>query len=178
MLTKIFSKLLQSLMPVCCLAAVLLVGCITHARNTAVRMEKAPPQAGDYDTHEFVGVPIIGDHDDDENLDFMIRVDDGDKVFKIYVHKDASPGNRKIIERIRRRINEMEDRSSLCVTGYYTPEYLGEEKEYGFLDLESIVFIDEETGDEEAFFTEPKDSRLKILLLIPFIYLTFILFLS
>ncbi len=178
MLLKIFSKLPQSLVPVCCLAAVLLVGCASHAGTTAVRMEKAPPEVEDYDTHEFIGVPIIGDYDEDENLDFMIRVDNGERVFKIYVHKDASPGNRKIIERIRRRINEMEDRGSLCVTGYYTPEYLGNEKEYGFLDLESIVFFDDETGYEEAFFTEPKDSRLKNLLLIPFIYLTFILFLS
>ncbi len=165
-------------MPGCCLAAVLLVGCSSHAGSTAVRMEKATPQAGDYDTHEFVGVPIIGDYDDDENLDFMIRVDNGDKVFKIYVHKDVSPGNRKIIERIRRRINEMEDRGSLCVIGYYTPEYLGNEKEYGFLDLESIVFIDEETGYEEAFSTEPKDSRMKNILLISFLYFTIFLLLS
>ena len=178
MLTKIFSKLLQSLMPVCYLAAVLLVGCSFHARNTAVRMEKATPQAGDYDTDEFVGVPIIGDYDDKEDLDFMIRVDDGDEVFKIRVHKDASPGNRKIIERIRRRINEMEDRGSLCVIGYYTPEYREKEKEYGFLDLECIVFFDDQTGDEEAFFTEPKVSRLKNTLLISFFFFTIFLLLS
>jgi len=178
MLLKIFSKLPQSLVPVCCLAAVLLVGCASHARTTAVRMEKAPPQDEDYDTDEFIGVPIIGDYDEDENLDFMIRVDDGERVFKIYVHKDASPGNRKIIERIRRRINEVEDRGSLCVIGYYTPEYQGKEKEYGFLDLEYIVFFDDETGDEEAFFTEPKDSRLKNTLLISFFFFTIFLLLS
>ncbi|HUU28668.1 MAG TPA: hypothetical protein VM123_12730 [archaeon] len=175
---KISSKSLRSLVPACYLAAAFMVCCSYQARSTVVRMVKAPPQAEEYEADEFTGTPIMGDHDEDENLDFVIRVDDLDRVFKIYVHKDVAQGDRETIEKIRSRINEVEDQSSLRVTGYYTPEYRGEDREYGFLELESIVFFDDRTGHEETFFTEPKNSRLKNLLFIPFLYLTFVLFLS
>ena len=159
MLRKIFSKLHLSLVPAFFLAAVFLVGCSANARSTAVRMEKEPAKAEDYKADEFIGTPIMGDYDNNDDLDFVIGVADGERVFKIAVHEDAGPGNQEVLEIIRKRINEMEDHGSLRVIGYYTPEYRGQEKEYGFMDIKCIVFLNDETSYEEAFFTDAMDSR-------------------
>jgi len=141
------------------LAVGFLAGCSAHARSTAVYMEKAAADASDYQADEFIGTPIIGDYDDDPDLDFVLEVREGDRVFKINIHEDVNESNREVIDRIRRRINEMEDTGSLRVIGYYNSEYRGREKEYGSLDLKCIVFFEDEHGYEEAFFTDAKDSR-------------------
>ena len=141
------------------LATMLLIGCSTHARTTSVVVEKRGAAVEEFDADEFIGTPIIGDYDDNPDLDFVLEVVDGDRVFKINVHEDAGEGNQELIENIRRKINFMEDRNTLRVIGYYSSEFKNNEKEYGFLDLKCVVFYEEETGSEEAYFTDVNDSR-------------------
>ncbi len=141
------------------LAAMLFIGCSTHARSTSVIVEKRGVAVEEFEADEFIGTPIIGDYDDNPDLDFVLEVVDGDRVFKINVHEDAGEGNQELIEKIRRKINFMEDRHTLRVIGYYSSEFKSREKEYGFLDLKCIVFYDEETGTEEAYFTDARDSE-------------------
>ncbi|MEA1997546.1 MAG: hypothetical protein U9N45_07890, partial [Gemmatimonadota bacterium] len=154
-----FELIRRALPAIIVLALVVLIGCSAHAGTTVVHMEKqtgTPAERQQAD--EFVGTPIMGDYDENEDLDFVLEVAEGDRVFKITVHEDAGAGNRELLERIRKRVNEMEDRNSLRVIGFYNSEYMGREKEYGFLDLKCIVFFDDDTGHEEAFFTDPKES--------------------
>ncbi|HLA41503.1 MAG TPA: hypothetical protein VJ417_15990 [Candidatus Glassbacteria bacterium] len=132
-------------------------GCSVYARSTVVQSDV--PEAEDFHADEFVGTPIIGDYDDNRDLDFVLEVRDGERVFKINVHEDAGKGNEELVEKIRQRINSMEDQGSLRVIGYYNPEYKGQNKEYGFLDLKCIVFFDEDSGQEEAYFTDSQDSN-------------------
>ena len=66
---------------------------------------------------------------------------------------------RRLLENVRQRVNAMEDVGSIRVIGYYSTEYRGSTKEYGFLDLKMIAFYDEETGKEVAYFTDPQDSQ-------------------
>jgi hypothetical protein len=139
-------------------SALFLIGCSSYARSTSVRTEGSASEE-EYKADEFVGTPIMGDYDNNDDLDFVLGVHDGDRVFKINVHEDAGVGNKEILDRIRKRINEMEDRNTLRVIGYYSPEYKGTGKEYGYLELKCIVFFDDETGYEEAYFTDPKGSR-------------------
>ncbi|MBW1696416.1 MAG: hypothetical protein JRK26_06430 [Deltaproteobacteria bacterium] len=141
------------------LAVMLIIGCSTYARTSSVIVENREMPVEEFEADEFVGTPIVGDYDDNPDLDFMLEVMDGDRVFKINIHEDAGEGNRELIEKIREKINFMEDRQSLRVIGYYSPEFKSTNKEYGFLDLKCIVFYDEETGSEEAYFTDPNDSR-------------------
>ncbi|MFH1071523.1 MAG: hypothetical protein V1794_18030 [Candidatus Glassbacteria bacterium] len=152
------ARILKLLSP---LAATLVLafsaGCSVYARSTVV--DREAPQSEDLKADEFVGTPMMGDYDQDKNLDFVLEVHDADRVFKIGVHEEVGPGNEELMEKIRQRINSMEDKGSLRVIGYYNPEYRGEEKEYGFLDLKCIVFYDDATGQEEAYFTDPQDSR-------------------
>jgi hypothetical protein len=141
------------------LATMLFIGCSTHARTTSVIVEKHGVAVEEFEADEFIGTPIIGDYDDNPDLDFVLEVVDGDRVFKIDVHEDAEPGNQDLIEKVRQKVNFMEDRYTLRVIGYYSSEFKSREKEYGFLDLKCIVFFDEETGSEEAYFTDAKDSE-------------------
>ena len=144
------------------------LNCSSHARATTVRgseaavtaeeYEAAVP-AEEYEADEFIGVPIVGDYDDNPNLDFILEVRDGDRTFKVEVHEDVNSSNREAIDLIRKRINEMEDMKQLRVIGYYSPEYRGASKEYGFMDLKCVIFFDEETGYEEAYFTDARESR-------------------
>ena len=103
--------------------------------------------------------PIIGDYDDNPDLDFVLEVQDGDQRFKIEVHEDVNDSNRELIDKIRTRINEMEDRGMIRVVGYYNSEFRGTNKEYGFLDMKMVVFFDGEQGTETAYFTDPTESR-------------------
>ena len=141
------------------LAAMLITGCSTHARTTSVIVEKSGVPVEEFEADEFIGTPIVGDYDDNPDLDFMLEVVDGDMVFKINVHEDAGEGNQELVEKIRQKINFMEDRQSLRVIGYYSSEFRSTDKEYGFLDLKCIVFFDEETGLEDAYFTDGNDSK-------------------
>ena len=141
------------------LATILFIGCSTHARTTSVIVENHGVAVEEFEADEFIGTPIIGDYDDNPDLDFILEVVDGDRVFKIDVHEDAGPGNQELIEKVRGKVNFMEDRHTLRVIGYYSSEFKTGEKEYGFLDLKCIVFYDEETGTEEAYFTDAKDSE-------------------
>ena len=141
------------------LATMLFIGCSTHARTTSVIAENHGVAVEEFEADEFIGTPIIGDYDDNPDLDFVLEVVDGDRVFKIDVHEDAGPDNQELIEKVRGKVNFMEDRYTLRVIGYYSSEFKSREKEYGFLDLKCIVFFDEETGSEEAYFTDAKDSE-------------------
>jgi len=135
------------------------LNCSTHARTTSVRVSEPAIPAEEYEADEFIGVPIVGDYDDNPDLDFILEVRDGDQTFKIAVHEDVNDSNREAIDKIRRRINDMEDRQQLRVIGYYSSEYRGKSKEYGFMDLKCVIFFDEETGYEDAYFTDAKESR-------------------
>ena len=135
------------------------LNCSSHARATAVRTSEAAVPAEEYEADEFIGVPIVGDYDEDLDLDFILEVRDGEQTFKIEVHEDVNDSNREVIDRIRSRINELEDLQQLRVIGYYNSEYRGKSKEYGFMDLKCVVFFDEESGYEEAYFTDAKESR-------------------
>ncbi len=140
-------------------AFALLAGCAVYARSTTVGQSTAPvAESEDRQADEFIGTPIMGDYDNEEDLDFVLEVNDGGKVFKLEVHESAGGGNRALLEDIRQRVNAMEDTGNIRVIGYYSPEYRGAKKEYGFLDLKMIAFFDEGTGKEEAFFTDPQDS--------------------
>ena len=134
-------------------------GCSAYYRTTAVNSGEPAPKVEDYQADEFVGMPIMGDYDDNPDLDFVLQVNDGERVFKVEAHEAAGDGNRDLLETVRKRINDLEDKQSLRVIGYYRPEYKGQDKEYGFLDLKCIVFIDNTSGQEEAYFTDPQDSR-------------------
>jgi len=143
------------------MAMALVVGCSSYARSTAV-VAKSTPAANpveEYKADEFVGVPIVGDYDDDRNLDFILEVADKDRTFKIKVHEDYGETNGEVLDKIRLKINEAVDRDRVRIIGYYNPEYKGPEKEYGFMDLKTIVFYDDKSGYEEAYFTDDKDSR-------------------
>ncbi len=140
-------------------ALALFTGCATYAHSTTVARSPAPEaEPEDRQADEFIGTPIMGDYDNEEDLDFVLEVKDGDKVFKIEVFESAGGGNRALLEQVRQRVNAMEDTGSIRVIGYYSSEYRGSSKEYGFLDLKMIAFFDEETGKEEAFFTDPQNS--------------------
>jgi hypothetical protein len=142
------------------LALAFLFGCSSNAKSTAIRTERNAEQAENYKADEFIGTPIVGDYNNNDNsLDFVLGVTDGDRTFKINVHEDVNESNREAINTVRERINEMEDRGKVRVIGYYSSEYKGQSKEYGFLQLKCIVFFDDKTGYEEAYFTDPKDSR-------------------
>ena len=138
----------------------LLTGCAGYAHTTTVVRQSTPVQVEEADRQadEFIGTPIMGDYDNDENLDFVLEVRDSAKVFKLEIHETAGGGNRELLENVRQRVNAMEDAGSIRVIGYYNPEYRGSTKEYGFLDLKMIAFYDEETGKEEAYFTDPQES--------------------
>lgn len=136
------------------------IGCSSYARSTAVKAESRPATpVEEYKADEFVGVPIVGDYDDDRNLDFILEVADKDRTFKIKVHEDYGETNGEVLDKIRLKINEAVDRDRVRIIGYYNPEYKGPEKEYGFMDLKTIVFFDDKSGYEEAYFTDDKDSR-------------------
>ncbi|MBW7998433.1 MAG: hypothetical protein FVQ81_18040, partial [Candidatus Glassbacteria bacterium] len=141
-------------------AFALFTGCTAHAHSsTVVRAQASSVPAEEFEVDEFIGTPIMGDYDNDEDLDFVLEVNDGEKVFKIEVHESAGGGNRELLENVRQRVNALEDNGSIRVVGYYSSEYRGREKEYGFLDLKMIAFFDPESGQEEAYFTDPQDSR-------------------
>ena len=135
----------------------LFTGCTTVAYSTTTaRTGGTGAEPADRQADEFIGIPIMGDYDNEEDLDFVMEVDDGEKVFKVEVHESAGGGNRALLEDIRQRINSLEDTGTIRVIGYYSSEYRGAAKEYGFMDLKMIAFFDEESGKEEAFFTDPQ----------------------
>jgi hypothetical protein len=158
-----YRNLPMTLLPIIILLLAFTTNCATHARGVVVHTpEKSGTSvpAEEYEADEFIGVPIVGDYDDDPALDFMIEVRDADRTFKVEVHEDVNDSNREAIDRIRNRINQMEDeQQQLRVIGYYSPEYRGKNKEYGFMDLKCVIFFDKATGYEEAFFTDAKESR-------------------
>lgn len=142
------------------MAMAFVTGCASQARSTAVRTESRPAQkVEEYKADEFVGLPIVGDYDEDRNLDFILEVADKERTFKIKVHEEYGETNGEVLEKIRNRINNAVDTDRIRVIGYYNSEYKGPEKEYGFMDLKTIVFYDEKSGYEEAYFTDDKGSR-------------------
>lgn len=143
------------------LALTFLVGCSSHARSTTVRTVDTAVPAERFQADEFVGVPILGDYDQNPDLDFVLEVVDGDRTFKIKVHQKAGKQNRKLLDELRARINESVDKNPVRVVGYYSSEYKGPENEYGFLDLKTVVFYDESSGKELAYFTDGKDARFE-----------------
>jgi hypothetical protein len=141
-------------------AFALFTGCAARAYSTTVVHNQGhEAQPDDRQADEFIGTPIMGDYDNEEDLDFVLEVNDGAKVFKVEIHERAGGGNRALLEKVRKRVNAMEDAGSIRVIGYYNSEYRGGTKEYGFMDLKMIAFFDEESGKEEAFFTDPQDSQ-------------------
>ncbi|MBN2288524.1 MAG: hypothetical protein JXQ83_04270 [Candidatus Glassbacteria bacterium] len=157
--TRIYGYPPLSVLPLTVLLLALSFNCSSHARSTAVRVSEPAVPAEEYEADEFIGVPIVGDYDDDPDLDFILEVRDGDRTFKVNVHEDVDDSNREVADLIRKRINEMEDTKQLRVIGYYSPEYRGKSKEYGFMDLKCVVFFDNDTGYEDAYFTDSRGSR-------------------
>ena len=135
-------------------------GCSAYYQRTVVADNRATyTPAENAQADEFIGTPIIGDYDDNPDLDFVLEVQDGDQRFKIEVHEDVNDSNRELIDKIRTQINEMEDRGMIRVVGYYNSEFRGKNKEYGFLDMKMVVFFDGDQGTETAYFTDPTESR-------------------
>ncbi|MBW7997115.1 MAG: hypothetical protein FVQ81_11215 [Candidatus Glassbacteria bacterium] len=139
-------------------AAVFVAACASHTVSSA-----PPPGAGPVENPagteaEFVGVPIIGDYDVDGDLDFVLRADSGEYVYKIRVHEDMRMGNSSLVSDLRSWINEIVDLEPVRVAGSYTPEYRGDNFEYGALALREISFLDSLSTFEPPYRTDP--SRL------------------
>ena len=136
-------------------AAVFVAACASHTASSAPPPGAEPVEKPAGTEAEFVGVPIIGDYDGDDDLDFVLRADSGECVYKIRVHEDMRMGNSSLVRDLRSWINEIVDLEPVRVAGFYTPEYRADSIEYGALALQEISFLDSLSTFEPPYRTDP-----------------------
>ena len=154
------------------LALILPCGCGSYSRATVPGPEAGQDKPARVRQAEFVGVPIIGDYDDNRDLDFVLRVDSAGRVLKIRVHEDSKLGNSVLLDDLQTWINEIVDVETVKVSGKFTTSHEDKKREYGSLELESIAFLAADSRFGEPYDTNPQ--TLSYYLITAFIGLLFI----
>lgn len=152
----------------------LLASCAAHAVPPMPPPVAEPVEDASVTMAVFTGVPIIGDYDESDDLDFVIRADSAGCVYKVRVHESAGFSNRAQLRQLRGWINEIEDYELVQVSGSYTPYYRAGSIEYGALELKEIAFQDTLPGFEQPYRSgSSKAVNYSISVFVAFIFLTF-----
>ncbi len=107
----------------------------------------------------FMGV-TAGDHDFSRNLDFVLEdysLGKNNQPFLLWVHENFDFSNKKVLDEVKKRINNPDQYPMIEAIGNYSPMSPNGRFD-GRLDLEAIITRDI-GGNEEMFYTDPSDSN-------------------